>query len=356
MTAKGSEFLLALKMSGYTDAAVRKMLGAAGSPADAWNNRLALIRALKLTAPAAEVNPDSALQTLAFKQMQFRTSLEPDYPPLLKQLPDPPLVLFFTGLLPAEEEFALAVVGTRTPTAYGKSATRAFSKALAKAGCVIISGFARGIDYEAHAGALEADGRTVAVLGSGLDVLYPPEHKTLYRKIAETGCVLTEFTPGTQPDRFNFPARNRVISGLSRGVFVVEAPEKSGALITAHIALDQNREVFALPGPIHSKASRGANLLIQRGGAKLVMSPADILVEFGIQAPETRPAEEKVKLSEDEAVILKQLGDRQVHIEDLAERLNRPTGWVLSQLTLMEMKGLIRKEPGMYYIRSVQAI
>lgn len=354
MTPAGSEFVLALKMSGYTDSAVRKMLGAAGSPAEAWNNRLALGRSLKLAAAVSEVNPDSALQTLAFKQMQFRTLLDPDYPTLLKQLPDPPLVLFFTGLLPAEDEFTLAVVGTRSPTAYGKSATRAFAKALAKAGCAIVSGFARGIDYEAHAGALEVGGRTVAVLGSGLDVLYPPEHKTLFRKITESGCVMTEFPPGTQPDRFNFPARNRVISGLSRGVFVVEAPEKSGALITAHIALDQNREVFALPGPIHSKASRGANLLIQQGGAKLVMCPADILQEFGIEAPASQTAEQNIELSEDEALILKQLGDRQVHIEDLAERLHRPTGWVLSQLTLMEMKGLIRKEPGMYYVRSVQ--
>ncbi|MBN1299233.1 MAG: DNA-processing protein DprA [Actinobacteria bacterium] len=201
------------------------------------------------------------------------------YPPLLKQIYFPPPVLFFKGFKIMQENNYIAVVGTRKNTAYGKDAAIYISSELSKAGITVVSGMAAGIDYWAHKAALKHKGGTVGVLGCGINIIYPPENKNLFEEITENGSIATEFIPGTPPLRNNFPARNRIISGFSMGVIVIEAPQKSGALITAEFALEQNREVFALPGNIFSSESMGCHTLI-KNGAKLIHDVDDILCEI----------------------------------------------------------------------------
>jgi DNA processing protein len=287
-----------------------------------------------------------------------------DYPPLLKEIPDPPPLLVIAGqLLPNSP--SVAVVGSRSASRYGLSTAHRLSADLASSGITVVSGLARGIDTSAHEGALSRNGRTVAVLGSGLGRIYPPENTALARRISENGAVISEFTYHAGPEPHHFPMRNRIISGLCLGTVVVEAALKSGSLITARLAMEQNREVFAVPGSIQSHKSTGTHGLI-RQGAKLVETVSDILEEIrleGFTAPadgkgdvrsgEKSPENLKNKndLDFDELSVLKVLDSYPVHIDDILQNVSMETGALSAVLLRLELKGMIVQAPGkMFFI------
>lgn len=279
---------------------------------------------------------------------------DPRYPEGLRRTCDPPAFLFVKGELHADDHFSVAIVGTRSPTTYGKLVTERLTADLVRHGITIVSGFARGVDTLAHRTAVHGGGRTIAVLGTGLDVVYPPENVRLGREICEYGALVTEYPLGTGPDATNFPRRNRIICGMTLGTVVVEAGEKSGALITAELALDQNREVFAVPGPINSPKSRGPNHLIQEG-AMLVTSAEDILQEL---APQIRRFEKEreiprvvERLSQSERLVFERLQDSPKHIDQLAIELGQPTSAVLAVLLQLELRDLVRQLPGKLFAR-----
>jgi DNA processing protein len=276
------------------------------------------------------------------------------YPANLKNIPDAPPLLYMRGEVLPQDEKAIAVVGSRTFTNYGRKATEKIVGHLAELGVTIISGLARGIDSCAHRSALQAGGRTIAVFGCGLDRVYPTENGKLALEILSSGAWLSEFPLGTEPVGVNFPRRNRLISGLSLGVVVVEAGEKSGALLTAGEALEQNREVFAVPGDITKATSRGTNSLIKQG-AKLVTGLEDILEELkglGIKSRERKAQDERqLSLPPEERKLYDSLGETPLHIDELAETLERKTSEVLATLLGLELKGLVRQLPGKRFIR-----
>jgi DNA processing protein len=271
------------------------------------------------------------------------------YPELLRQIHDPPLFLHVLGELTAQDACAVAVVGSRDASAYGRQMTAVISEGLAGRGITVVSGLARGVDAAAHDAALRAGGRTVAVLGSGIDVVYPSEHHRLHMRIAKTGAVVSEFPMGAQPDAENFPARNRIISGLSMGTVVVEASDRSGSLITAHCAAEQGREVFAVPGPVGAR-TRGTHQLLRQGAA-LAESADDVLREI---APHLRaaPMPPAVSLSDLETAIVAQLDDLPRSVDDLITRTGLPAGTVLETLLVLELRGVVRQLPGQCFARA----
>jgi DNA processing protein len=277
---------------------------------------------------------------------------DPEYPTLLRETFNHPPVLYVHGEIRREDKHAIAVVGTRRPSLYGQALTLKLVPTLVEQGLTIVSGLARGIDSLAHRAALEAGGRTIAVLGSGLDVMYPAENRRLAQEIAQHGAVLSEYALGTQPDAFNFPARNRIISGLSLGTVVVQAGEKSGALITAAYALEQNREVFAFPGRVTDRESAGCNQLIKHGQAKLIMRPDDILEELN-RTVTLQQLEIKSVIPENtiESQLLSLLSSEPVHVDDLGRQTALPIAEVTSALTMLELKGIIRQVGSMHYVR-----
>jgi DNA processing protein len=276
---------------------------------------------------------------------------DPEYPRLLRQIPHPPPVLYVKGKLTYDDEWSLAVVGTRRASAYGREVTRAFVADLVRNKITIVSGLARGIDAEAHRTALEAGGRTIAVLGCGIDTIYPPEHERLAHTLVEHGALLTEYPVGTKPDAVNFPPRNRIISGLSLGVLLVEGDENSGAMITADFALEHDREVFAVPGNIFRRESRGPNRLIRESRAKSVMGVQDILEELNLtMVAEQSEARAVVPDNETEATLLRYLSAEPVHVDELRQQSGLPIAQVSSTLALMELKGLVRQSGGMNYV------
>jgi DNA processing protein len=274
------------------------------------------------------------------------------YPRKLLELPDPPGVLFMRGSLLPEDELSVAMVGTRHCSRYGERQARSIAGGLARSGFTVVSGLARGIDGEAHRGVLEAGGRTVAVLGSGVLNIYPPEHVELAKEIAEHGAVISESPPLSPPVPGSFPQRNRIISGLSLGVLVVEAPEASGSLITARLAGEQGRDVFAMPGPVDNRQSRGCHRLL-RDGAILVESSEDIVSALGplskkIASPslgEVRhPAE--LQLNEQETIVLQAIIEPNMAIDDVVVRSGLPVQRVLSTLSVLEMRRLVKRLGG----------
>jgi len=275
-----------------------------------------------------------------------------EYPAYLAQLYDAPPLLFVRGDLRHLNRPCLAVVGTRGPSLYGREMTRKLSAALAAAGFTIVSGLARGIDSLAHEAALDAGGTTVAVMGCGVDRIYPGENKKLAARIIESGCLVSEYLMGTPPEGKNFPRRNRIISGLSRGVLVVEAGKSSGALITAAYALDQNREVFAVPGDAARGLSHGTNMLIQQG-AKLVQEVSDVISELGM-TPVARPEGSELRngleiepaISREERRIFECLSREPKHVDELAESLEIDVSALLGILLRLQMKQLVREYPG----------
>jgi DNA processing protein len=276
-----------------------------------------------------------------------------EYPALLREIAAPPPFLFFRGELQRGDALAIALVGSRQASSYGVQVAERLAEDLAVRGITIVSGFARGIDSAAHRGALRGGGRTVAVLGSGVDVVYPPENRRLLERVLRAGALLSQFPMGTPPLQQHFPLRNRTIAGMSLGTVVVEAAEQSGALITARHAADLGREVFAVPGSIHSQTSRGSHRLIQ-DGAKLVQGWSDVIDEFPeawrrcLREPEATTDESGLEEGENRLLML--LGDEPVHIERLTERSGFAPSRTAGLLVTLELKGRVRQLPGQRYV------
>lgn len=297
------------------------------------------------------LNLDTELERVQRCDAWLLTLEDAAYPALLREQADAPAVLYVRGSILPGDDLALGIVGTRKATTYGRDAAHDLAKKLAHNGITVISGLAHGIDAAAHRGALDAPGRTIAVMGCGIDQVYPREHTDLARSIAANGALITEFAIGTRPEARNFPRRNRVISGLALGILVVEAPEASGALITANIAAEQGREVFAVPGSIFSPNSRGANRLIQ-DGAKLVTNVEDILSELNIahDSIQTRVTAERIAPANGiEAQLMNILSANPLHVDELARECGLPVATVSSTLTILELKGLAQKVGPMQY-------
>lgn len=298
----------------------------------------------------ATLDLEREVQRIADAGARVRTWESPDYPRLLREIPDPPPVLYIKGTLTEEDAWAIAVVGTRRATAYGREVTRRLVTTLARSGITIVSGLARGIDAEAHRAALDAGGRTIAVLGCGIDHVYPPEHRRLAAEIVAHGALVSDYPIGTPPEGVNFPPRNRIISGLSLGVLITEAGRGSGALITADFAAEQGRDVFAVPGSILMRGSAGTNALIQNG-AKVVLDAADILEELNLtMVSEQVEARQVLPADETEAVLLAHLSEEPLHVDDLQRQVGLPIAQVTSTLALMELKGMVRQAGGMKYV------
>jgi DNA processing protein len=304
---------------------------------------------------------DDEMEKLERYKVRVLTCDDPLYPFRLKEIYDYPPVLYVRGSLPAQDEPCLAVVGTRRPTIYGRQVTEEIVSDLARSGITVVSGLARGIDTVAHRTALDAGGKTMAVFGSGLDIVYPGENARLARDIMEHGALVSEYPLGVRPKAENFPLRNRIMSGLSLGVLVVEAGERSGALITAHQAAEQNREVFVVPGSILSPASQGTNRLIQEG-AKLVRNYTDILEELNLAIAVQQAEMKEVNLTEGpeagpsiESVVLKQLSSEPSHIDEICRRSGLSMPEVSSTLAMLELRGIARQVGSMNYVLAKRA-
>lgn len=376
-------WLALMSVEGVGDTLFVPLLERFGSPAAVFS---ASVHEL---ATVPKMSKQSAEAILAFKDwdvirrrmdvlnqagIRIVTFLDENYPRHLLNVYNLPALLYVAGHLQSDD-ISIAIVGSRHAGTYGKYTTDRISRELALRGATIVSGMARGIDSCAHRGALAAKGRTIAVLGSGLDVIYPPENKKLFEAIVEQGAVISEYPPGTQPLPFHFPARNRIISGMSYGVLVVEAGEKSGSLITAKLAMEQGREVFAIPGPIDSASSRGANSLIKQG-AKLIDSVDDILEEIlpqlertvrepvspGRKAnqtgseqtfPQKNGIPERAVLEKDvetllptDRKILKVIADGKTHADDIIQETGIPPAEAMGALMRLELQGRVLQHPG----------
>ena len=302
------------------------------------------------------------LDLLARKEYRIITLADPDYPRLLREIPDPPPFLYVSGQLDSSA-LKIAVVGSRNATGYGLTTTKNLCAGLASLGITIVSGMARGIDTAAHEGAMAGGGKTIAVLGSGLERIYPAENAKLFHRISENGAVVSEFNLLTEPEGHNFPLRNRVISGMSLGTVVVEATKKSGSLITARLAAEQNREVFAVPGSIQSFKSTGTHTLIKQG-AKLVEHAQDIVEELapffannerpGISPP-TEAHENPPSLSADESRVYNALEPYPIHIDNLIRKISMEPGKLSGILLKLELNGTIQQLPGKFFIIADQS-
>ncbi len=270
---------------------------------------------------------------------------DPNFPAALREIPDAPTLLFAAGWLDLLQAPCVAIVGSRSHTRYGGEVCRHFASGLARSGLVVVSGMARGLDAAAHTAALDAGGGTIGVLGNGLGVIYPTANRALYQRVLDQGCLLTEFPPGERPHAGSFPRRNRLISGLARVTLVVEARERSGALITADCALTQGHDVLAVPGPITSPVSVGCNRLIQLG-AKPALGLRDVLEEYGISLPQAASAALPTDLTAEERRVLDVLALGSEQVDEVAARLKQPAWDTLAVLTSLEIRGLVEQEPG----------
>lgn len=351
------EALLELRaLPGIGDVTLRRLLEVYGTARRA------------LQAPAAELGARAAaergsqrirdrvqrtLTALKAADLHVLTWCDAGYPTRLRELHDPPMLLFLRGRSQLLERPAVAVIGSRRPTPYGIRTAAALARELSRAGMVVVSGMARGIDAAAHAAALE--GGTIGVLGCGIDVTYPREEAGLYDRVAEEGLLVSEFLPGEPPQPHHFPRRNRIIAALARGVLVVEAAERSGALITVEHALDLGREVFAVPGPIDRPTSVGANRLIQ-DGAKLVLGAADVLAELGLPVPEGAVGAGEARadhpeLSGPDALVWRALDDEPRHVDAVAAASGVGSADALVALLELELRGYVRQLPGKRFVR-----
>ena len=346
------------RVSGIGAARLRALLDYFGDLELAWHapthdlqqaglDRRSLARLLKAR---SALDLDAEVERLARAGVQVLTWDDAAYPSNLRKVYNAPPLLYVRGSIEKRDEWAVAVVGTRRASVYGKEAARMVSRGLAQAGVTIVSGLARGIDTVAHQACLEAGGRTLAVLGCGVDVTYPASNARLADEIVERGALLSEYALGTRPDARNFPPRNRIISGLTLGTVVVEADMTSGARITSGFALEQGREVFAIPGSIFARGCRGTNDLIQQG-AKLVTNVGDILEELNLtMVSEQAQARATIPENETEALLLECLSAEPVHVDELGRAVELPIAQVTSTLALMELKGMIRQVGGMSYV------
>ncbi|MBN1367292.1 MAG: DNA-processing protein DprA [Dehalococcoidales bacterium] len=334
-----------------------------GSLADAWQAGFGELKKAGLDSKTAQtiitgrpkIYLDDEMEKLARNNVQVFTYHDNSYPMRLKEIYDYPPIIYVRGSLLPQDELCVAVVGTRKATAYGRQVTEEIVADLARNKITIASGLARGIDSIAHRTALNAGGRSIAVCGCGLDNVYPPENAGLAHQLTEQGCLISEYTLGTQPKAEYFPRRNRILSGISMGVLVIEAGESSGAIITANNALEQNRDVFAVPGSIFSPTSVGTNWLIQQG-AKLVRRYTDILEELNlITVAHQMEMKEVLPTTDTEAVLIKQLSAEPSHIDEVCRNSGLPISTVSSTLAMMELKGMVRHIGNMNYILAREA-
>ena len=295
------------------------------------------------------IDPDAEMEKMERFGVRAFTFHDEEYPARLKETYDYPPVLYVRGSIVSKDEWCLAIVGTRGPSVYGRQVTEEIVGDLARSNVTIVSGLARGIDTVAHRTALDVGGRTVAIFACGLDTIYPSENASLAKRIMENGALVSEYPLGLRPRADNFPRRNRIMSGLSLGTLVIEAGEKSGALITAQMALEQNREVFAVPGSILSPTSLGTNKLIQEG-AKLVVDYTDILEELNLMTVSHQiEMKELIPPTETEAILLAQVSAEPTHIDEICRSSGLPVSTVSSTLAMMELKGLIKQVGAMNY-------
>ena len=338
-----------------------------GSPREILNASVSKLQAVQNVGPKLAMSIVTHGTEAAAREELARTRAagvsllvrnQPGYPAALGRIPDPPTVIYCKGTLVEADGLALGVVGSRHCTAYGRQQTKRLAQGLARVGITVVSGLARGIDAEAHRGALEAGGRTIAVCATGMNMVYPPEHVELAADVAKQGCLLTESPMDQTPKSGLFPQRNRIISGLSLGVLLIEAGRSSGALHTARHAMEQNRDVFALPGRVDSEASLGCLDLI-RDGATLIRDLDDVLNALGpLVAPVQRTPEETVRkpaeltLSDQERMILNLVHSESTAVDEVIRATNIEASRVLSTLTVLEMKRLIRRLPGGFVVRS----
>lgn len=293
---------------------------------------------------------DRYLERIQASGIKVLISQEESYPRYLKEIDQPPPVLYIKGDIILEDEWSVAIVGTRKVTHYGRQVAQEFSRVLADHKITIVSGLARGIDGIAHKAALDSGGRTIAVLGSGVDRIYPAEHRNLAEEIANSGAIISDYPPGTAPEATNFPPRNRIISGLSRATIVIEAGQTSGALITAEFAVNQGRTVYAVPGSIYNVQSKGTNKLIQ-DGAKPLLDIREVLNDFQVEMVQERKSirrEYPVDLFEQK--ILSVLSDEPLHVDEITHQSEMSISQVSSSLAMMELKGLTKHIGGMKYI------
>jgi DNA processing protein len=337
---------------------LRRLLNHFGDLEKAWRAPALDLAAAGLDRRAIEaviasrpkINLEAEMEKIAARGVQVLTWDDEDYPKPLRSIASAPPVLYVLGKLLKQDEWAVAVVGTRHVTAYGREAAAELAGALARNRITIVSGMARGVDGIAHRAALDAGGRTIAVLGCGLDVVYPPEHARLAQAIAGQGALVSDYPLGAQPEARNFPPRNRIISGLSLGVLVVEGAEDSGSMITADYALEQGRDVFAVPGSIFASRSHGTNKLIQQG-AKMVTSVEDILEELNLtQATQQMEVRNLIPDNPTEAAIMQQVSPEARHMDEIVRATGLPTADVSAALTMMELKGMVRQVGNMTYV------
>jgi DNA processing protein len=367
MSKEGIKDWIILNMiPGVGSSTFRRLIKFFGSPSAVLNaslKELAMVRGLtpsvcqSIIDHKESIEIDEELRLIEKYNCNIITIEDQTYPSALRAIHDPPPLLYIKGELTQADSNSIAIVGTRNASPYGKMASEKLSNQLASRGITVVSGLAHGIDTYAHNGALSAGGRTIAVMGNGLDVVYPSENAKLFDAIVNSGAVISELSMGTQPRRGMFPQRNRLISGISLGTLVVEASRQSGALITADLALEQGREVFAIPGPIYSEESKGTNWLIKQG-AKLVDSIEDILEELPShtfqQTDDIIKNEDAImeyQLSDDEEALWKVIGSSPIHIDDISRQSGLPIFKVCSVLVMLELKGLVQQLSGKMFIR-----
>ncbi len=346
------------RVVGIGPAKLRALLDHFGDLEMAWHASASDLRAAGLDRRALEyllaaraaMDLDAELERVHRLGARVLTWDDAEYPPQLKSIAAPPPLLYLKGAFTSADQWAIAVVGTRRATAYGREVTRVLVGDLARSGVTIVSGLARGIDATAHQAALDVGGRTIAVLGHGIDYIYPAEHRKLAERIIAQGALVTDYPVGTPPEGSNFPPRNRIISGLALGVLVVEGDVSSGAHITADFAAEQGRDVFAVPGNILNRGSRLPNTLIQQG-ATPVLTAEDILEQLNLtMVAQQAEAREVIPADETESKLMELLSAEPMHIDDIRREIGLPISQVSSTLALMELKGTVRQVGGMNYV------
>ena len=336
-----------------------------GDAGSAWRGEADELRAAGLSSKVVErllqlrstLDVPQLWERIAAQGIRVTTWQDESYPRRLKEIEQPPPVLYVRGNLLPEDDFAVAIVGTRRITPYGRQVTEELAAYVAANGITVISGLARGVDAAAHTAALRAGGRSLAVLGSGVDRIYPSENRALAEQMMQHGAILSDYPVGTAPEASNFPPRNRIISGLSMAVVVIEAGETSGALITAEFAAEQGREVFAVPGSILAPQSKGTNRLIQYG-AQPLLTPQDLMQALNLaQVSAQKSARQILPTDEVEKQLLLALGSEPLHVDDLQSQTGLPVEKVSAALVMMELKGLVRQVGAMHYVavREVQS-
>lgn len=348
------------KVAGIGAVRMAALLALCGSAEAAWRASIQELKAAGLDKRTLEnllqarrdFNVGAVFEQIFKAGVQVLTLNDEDYPVNLRQIDTPPPLIYVRGTLQPNDSWAIGIVGTRRASPYGREVAHTLSRDLATNGITIVSGLALGIDTVAHKSSLATEGRTIAVLGSGVDQVYPPQNRGLAQAIIENGALISEYPLGTRPDASNFPPRNRVISGLSRGVVIVEAGERSGALITARFAADQGRDVFAVPGSILHPGSVGCNTLIQQGAIPL-LTVNDILNQLNLEQVRSQQAARAVIPADpQEAGLLAHINQEPLHLDDLVRQSSLSAPQVAGLLTVMELKGLVRQVGSLSYVRS----